>query len=59
MYNCCLFAVAEKSKASANNSCELCPATDPAFGCGFDRDRHLLEEHGYDTCNICKLIGKL
>jgi len=37
-------------------SCPHCPEV-PVFETGYERDRHLVSSHNYDTCKVCHLIG--
>lgn len=37
-------------------SCKHCEEF-PVFDSGYERDKHLISNHNYDFCKICKLIG--
>ena len=37
-------------------ACSHCPHF-PVFESGYERDRHLVASHNYDTCRLCRLVG--
>ena len=37
-------------------ACDHCPHL-PIFQSGYERDRHLVTDHHYDVCRVCRLVG--